>query len=59
MAEKNSDAVLQAARNVCPRFYETTYHEDGTIASFRPTEEGFPQGSAKELVTDMTDSFIP
>ena len=23
-----------------PRFYETAYHEDGTIASFRPTEEG-------------------
>ena len=42
-----------------PRFYETTYHEDGTIASFRPTEEGIPTTIRKELVTDMTDSFYP
>ena len=42
-----------------PRFYETTYHEDGTIASFRPTEEGIPSTIRKELVTDMTDSFYP
>lgn len=42
-----------------PRFYETTYHEDGTIASFRPTEEGIPATIRKELVTDMTDSFYP
>lgn len=42
-----------------PRFYETTYHEDGTIASFRPTEEGISATIRKELVTDMTDSFYP
>ena len=42
-----------------PRFYETTYHENGTIASFRPTEEGIPARIRKELVTDMTDSFYP
>ena len=42
-----------------PRFYETTYHEDGTIASFRPTEEWIPATIRKELVTDMTDSFYP
>ena len=42
-----------------PRFYETTYHEDGTIASFRSTEEGISATIRKELVTDMTDSFYP
>lgn len=42
-----------------PRFYETTYHEDGTIASFLPTEEGISATIRKELVTDMTDSFYP
>ena len=42
-----------------PRFYETTYHENGTIASFRPTEKGIPARIRKELVTDMTDSFYP
>ena len=42
-----------------PRFYETTYHENGTIASFRPTEEGIPARIRKELITDMTDSFYP
>ena len=42
-----------------PRFYETAYHEDGTIASFRPTEEGISATIRKELVTDMTDSFYP
>lgn len=42
-----------------PRFYETTYHEDGTISSFRPTEEGISATIRKELVTDMTDSFYP
>lgn len=49
----------KAAGNVCARFYETTYHENGTIASFRPTEEGIPARIRKELVTDMTDSFYP
>ena len=42
-----------------PRFYETAYHEDGTISSFRPTEEGISATIRKELVTDMTDSFYP
>ena len=42
-----------------PRFYETAYHEDGTIASFRPTEEGISATIRKELVTDVTDSFYP
>lgn len=31
-----------------PRFYETTYHENGTIASFQPTEEGIPARIRKE-----------
>ena len=42
-----------------PSLYKVSYHEDGTIASFRPTEEGIPATIRKELVTDMTDSFYP
>ncbi len=42
-----------------PRFYEVTYHEDGTIASFRPTEKGIPVSVTKEIVMDVTDTYYP
>lgn len=42
-----------------PRFYETTYKEDGTIASFLPTEEGIPQTIRKEIEMDVTDTYYP
>lgn len=42
-----------------PRFYETTYHPDGTIKSFLPTEEGIPATVTKEIVMDVTDTYYP
>ena len=42
-----------------PRFYEVTYHQDGTIKSFMPTEEGIPATVTKEIVTDVSDTYYP
>lgn len=42
-----------------PRFYETAYHEDGTIKSFSPTLEGIPARITKEVQMDVTDTFYP
>ena len=42
-----------------PRFYRTTYHADGTIESFQPTEPGVPTTILKEIVMNVTDSFYP
>ncbi|MDE6169155.1 MAG: TIGR03960 family B12-binding radical SAM protein, partial [Acetatifactor sp.] len=42
-----------------PRFYETAYHEDGTIKSFLPVEEGIPAIIRKEIQMDVTDTYYP
>lgn len=42
-----------------PSFYQVTYHEDGTIDHFYPTEDGIPATIEKELVTDVTDTYYP
>lgn len=42
-----------------PQFYEATYQEDGTIAEFKPTEEGLPTTIQKEIVMDVTDTYYP
>ena len=42
-----------------PMFYEVTYHEDGTIKSFTPTEEGIPATIQKEIVMDVTNTHYP
>ena len=39
-----------------PMFYDVTYHEDGTIAEFKPNTPGIPATIAKELVVDMDDA---
>ncbi|MCR4690179.1 MAG: TIGR03960 family B12-binding radical SAM protein [Lachnospiraceae bacterium] len=43
----------------CPAFYEVSYHEDGRIASFAPTQEGIPAAIQKELVTDLDNAPYP
>lgn len=56
------DFLSQAARipgMYVPRFYETTYKEDGTIASFTPTREGVPATILKEMVTDVSNTYYP
>ncbi len=42
-----------------PRFYEATYQEDGTLASFTPTEEGIPATIVKEMEMDVTNTYYP
>jgi len=39
-----------------PAFYDVTYKEDGTIASFMPNREGIPAVVRKEIVVDMDDA---
>ena len=42
-----------------PAFYEVSYHEDGTIRSFLPTEDGIPENITKEIQMDVTDTYYP
>lgn len=42
-----------------PRFYQVTYHEDGTIESFEPTEEGIPRTILKEVEMQVSDTYYP
>ncbi len=42
-----------------PAFYEVTYKEDGTIASFTPKEEGIPASILKEIVMDVSHTYYP
>ena len=54
--------LLQAARLpgiYVPRFYEVTYQEDGTIASFTRTREDVPERIRKEIVVDVTNTYYP
>lgn len=39
-----------------PAFYDVSYHEDGTIASFQPNQEGIPQSVTKELAVNLDDA---
>ncbi len=39
-----------------PMFYDVTYHEDGTIAEFKPNTPGIPERIAKELVVEMDEA---
>ena len=42
-----------------PRFYEASYHPDGTLKSFLPTEEEIPAVIRKEVVTDVSNTYYP
>lgn len=42
-----------------PLLYEVSYHEDGTIASFVPKEEGIPTKVKKEVVVDLAGVEYP
>ena len=56
------DFLLQAANLpgiYVPRFYEVTYHEDGTIASFTRTRTDVPEQIRKEIVVDVTNTYYP
>ena len=40
-----------------PSFYQESYHEDGTLASFEPVYPDAPAKIQKQVVMDMTSSF--
>lgn len=40
----------------CPMFYKPSYHEDGTLKSFDPVEEGIPNKILKQVVKDLDHS---
>ena len=42
-----------------PRFYQASYHEDGTLASFSPTRPGVPEKVDKQVVMDLDTSVYP
>ncbi len=42
-----------------PQFYDVTYHEDGTIASFTPNRPDIPARVTKEIVKDVTNTCYP
>ncbi|MCM1161230.1 MAG: TIGR03960 family B12-binding radical SAM protein [Roseburia sp.] len=43
----------------CPRFYQVSYKEDGTIASFLPTMEDIPATILKEIEMDISNTYYP
>ncbi len=42
-----------------PALYDVTYHEDGTLASFKPNCEEAPERVLKCIVTDLDKAFYP
>ncbi len=42
-----------------PAFYDVTYHEDGTIASFVSNNEYAKETIEKQMVLDVSDTFYP
>lgn len=42
-----------------PQFYDVTYNDDGTIASFEPNTDVAPKTITKELVMDLGNTFYP
>ena len=60
---KSRKEFLKAAAKIpgiyVPSLYEASYHEDGTIASFAPVEEGIPEKIQKQIVMEITDTCYP
>ena len=60
---KNRKEFLKAAAKIpgiyVPSLYEASYHEDGTITSFAPVEEGIPEKIQKQIVMEITDTCYP
>ncbi len=55
-------AFLKQAANIpglyVPMFYHVTYHEDGTIASFK-AEEGVPERIEKQVIMNLSETCYP
>ncbi len=42
-----------------PAFYDVEYHEDGTIASFKPNNSHAKEKIEKQVVMDVTNTYYP
>lgn len=42
-----------------PCFYDASYNEDGTLASFEPNYEKAPKTIQKQMVLNVTDTYYP
>ena len=42
-----------------PSLYEVSYHEDGTLKSFEPIEEGVPRTVVKNMIADLDKAEYP
>jgi radical SAM family uncharacterized protein len=42
-----------------PMFYEPSYNEDGTLADFKPTEDGVPEKIERQIVLDFEHAPYP
>lgn len=62
-AGKNRIEFLERAAQIeglyVPMFYDATYHEDGTLASFAPNNEHAPSVIKKQMVLDVTEAPYP
>ncbi len=61
--EMSREEFLRAAAKVpgmyVPLFYQVEYHEDGTIRSMKPTQEGIPERIMKEVEMDVSHTYYP
>ena len=51
--------AAQIPGSYVPSFYQDSYHEDRTLASFDPIQPEAPAKIQKQVVMDMTSSFYP
>ena len=62
-AGKSKKEFLEMAAQIpglyVPSFYDVTYNEDGTIASFEPNNEHAKRVIDKQMVLDITNTYYP
>ncbi len=60
---KTRKAFLEMAAEIpglyVPAFYDVTYHEDGTIATFEPNNAHAKACIQKQMVLDVSDTYYP
>ena len=62
-AGKSKKEFLERAAEIpgiyVPAFYDVEYHEDGTIASFKPNNSHAKEKIEKQVVMDVTNTYYP
>ena len=62
-AGKSKKEFLERAAEIpgiyVPVFYDVEYHEDGTIASFKPNNSHAKEKIEKQVVMDVTNTYYP